>query len=414
MQSSHAMPARDALPAMTVSQITAQIKEILESSFPYVYVAGEISSLSKISSAGHRYFNLKDRNSILHAAMYRDALERLPCELHEGMEVTVRGRLSVYPPRGDYQLAVEELEPKGAGEQDLALRRLKERLHKLGYFAPERKRTLPAFPRRIALIASPTGAAIRDMLETLRLRWPAAEVWVLGVRVQGVEAPDSIAAAFGLLNKHTGVDAVMLGRGGGSSDDLSAFNDERVADAIFRCKFPVVSAIGHEIDVTVADLVADHRALTPTDAASRVCPDGARVLDDLRQRYRRLRDVMRARITAGRDRLRGLAERRVFRLPPEPIREREVQLDEWSDRLNRAVQQRVQLACKSVEAHAAQLESLSPLKVLGRGYSLTRTLPERQVVRSIAQAPVGAAVEIVLPDGVLAARIEDHGSPLAG
>jgi exodeoxyribonuclease VII large subunit len=402
------MAAHSAGPPLTVSQITAQIKDILEGDFPNVCVVGEISSLSKISFAGHRYFNLKDGSAVLRTALYKNAGQRIKHELRDGLEVIVRGRLSLYALRGEYQLIIEDLQPKGLGEQDLALRRLKERLQKLGFFAPQRKRPLPAFPRRIAVVASPTGAAIRDVLETLRRRWPASEVWVLGVRVQGPEAPDSIAGAFAVLNQFSGVDAVILGRGGGSNDDLAAFNDERVAHAIFRCKFPVVSAIGHEIDVTVADLVADERALTPTDAAVKVTPDRVKVRDDLRLRGLRMHDLLQSRLFAVKNRLLAVAERRVFSLPLERVRDRERTVDEWGERLQRAMLKRVQLARKSVEVSAGKLESLSPLNVLARGYSLTRTLPERHVVRSVEQAQVGDAVEIVLHDGTLTARVEQR------
>jgi exodeoxyribonuclease VII large subunit len=394
--------------ALTVSQITAQIKGVLEGDFPNVCVIGEISSLSKTSFAGHRYFSLKDNSAVLRAALYKNQGQRITFDLRDGLEVIARGRLSVYPVRGEYQLVVEDLQPKGAGEQELALRRLKERLAKSGYFAPQRKRRLPRFPRRIALIASPTGAAIRDMLEVLRTRWPAAEVWVLGARVQGPEAPDSIAGQFALLNQFTGVDVVILGRGGGSSDDLSAFNDERVAHAIFRCKFPVVSAIGHEIDVTIADLVADDRALTPTDAANKVTPDRKELLDDLRLRSLRMHDLLQSKLLTVKNRLLDLSERRVFCLPLERLRDRERAVDDWGDRLQRAMQRRVQLARKSVEVAAASLESLSPLNVLARGYSVTRTPPDRHVVRSIDQVGIGDAVEVILHDGRLTARVEER------
>jgi exodeoxyribonuclease VII large subunit len=393
-------------PTLTVSQITAQIKDVLEGDFANVWVVGEISSLSKVSFAGHRYFSLKDGTAVLRAALYKNTGQRIKHELYDGLEVIVRGRLSVYAVRGEYQLVIEELQPKGAGAQDVALRRLKERLQKLGYFAPQRKRPLPSFPRRIALVASPIGAAVRDILEVLRQRWPAAEVWMLGVRVQGPEAPDSIAGAFTLLNQFSGVDVVILGRGGGSSDDLSAFNDERVAHAIFRCKFPVVSAIGHEIDVTVADLVADQRALTPTDAANLVVPDRKKLIDELRLRSLRMHDLLQAKVLAVKNRLLDLAQRRVFCLPLERLRDRERGVDEWGDRLHRAMQKRVGLAQKSIEVAAAQLESLSPLNVLARGYSLTQTVPARQVVRSIGQVQTGDAVEIVVHDGRLTARVE--------
>lgn len=392
---------------LTVSQVTAEVKNVLESEFPTVWVVGEVSSVA-MPRSGHLYLDLKDAGSCLKVAMWRTEVQKLTALPEEGQEVIVRGRLGVYPPRGEYRLVIQELHTKGLGAQDLALRKLKERLARAGYFAAERKRPLPRFPRRIALIASPTGAAIRDMLETLRARWPAAEVWVLGVRVQGPEAPDSIAAAFTLLNQFTGVDVVLLGRGGGSNDDLSAFNDERVAHAIFRSRVPVISAIGHEIDVTVADLVADVRALTPTDAAVKASPDRRKLHDELRLRGLRMHDLLQSKLLGVKDRLLNVTKRRVFCMPLERLRERERDADVWGERLHRAMQRRVQLAHKGVELLAAQLDSLSPLNVLGRGYSLTRTLPDRHVVSNIAQVVVGDAVEIVLDDGTLTARIEDR------
>jgi exodeoxyribonuclease VII large subunit len=390
--------------ALTVSQIMSQIRNVLEGEFRNVWVVGEVTKVN-LHRSGHLYFDLKDANAILHVTMWRTAVQRLSALPEAGTEVFVRGRATVYDPQGNLQLNVDQILPKGLGAQDLALRRLKERLHKQGYFAAERKRPLPRFPRRIVLMASPSGAAIRDMLEVLRHRWPAAEVWVVSVGVQGPGAPDSIAAKFALVNRCSGVDVVILGRGGGSSEDLSAFNDERVAHAIFRCKFPVVTAIGHEIDLTIADLVADHRAITPTDAANHVAPDRRKLVEDLRLRALRMHDLLQSKLLAIKNRLLDLAQRRVFCMPLERLHERERALDDWSDRLARAMQKRVQLARKGVEVAAAKLESLSPLNVLARGYSLTRT-SEGQVVRDAQQVQVGDAVEIVLHQGGLRARVE--------
>jgi exodeoxyribonuclease VII large subunit len=220
--------------------------------------------------------------------------------------------------------------------------------------------------------------------------------------------------AFALLNGFRGVDVVILGRGGGSSDDLSAFNHEGVATAIFRCRFPVVSAIGHEIDVTIADLVADHRALTPTDAANVVTPEQGKVREALRVQFLRMHDRLQAKVLAVKDLLLNLAQRRAFCLPLERLHDRERDLDERADRLLRAMQQRVQLAQKSAEVLAAKLESLSPLNVLARGYSLTRTLPEQRVVKSIAQVQPGDTVELIVQDGRLTARIESRSGSAAG
>src|SRR5207244_2043612 len=210
--------------------------------------------------------------------------------------VLVRGRLSVYPPRGDYQLVIEEIQARGLGAQDLALKKLREKLARLGYFAPERKRPLPRFPRRLALVTSPSGAAIRDMLEILGRRWPDALVWVCPVRVQGEGAAEEIAAAIRLVNWVAGVEVLILGRGGSSSEDLAAFNRENVAQAIFESRIPVVSAVGHEIDVTIADLVADKRALTPSEAAELVTPDRSQILKGLDASARRMMDLLFGRL----------------------------------------------------------------------------------------------------------------------
>jgi exodeoxyribonuclease VII large subunit len=390
---------------LTISAVTAQIKSALEASFGNVWLVGEVGSLA-CPSSGHLYFNLKDKMSILRACMWRTTALRHRYSIKDGQEVIVRGKMTVYAPRGDYQLVVEELYQKGAGAQDQALRRLKEKLQRLGYFSPARKRALPEFPRRIALIASPTGAAVRDMLEIITRRWPSAEIWVCGVRVQGDGAPESIAAALDRLNEHPDIDVILLGRGGGSSEDLAAFNEEIVAHAIYSSAIPVVSAVGHEVDVTLADLVADRRAATPSEAAEIATPDRVELLETLQTRRQRLHALLMSKYQNSRQRLLGLAQRRVFRFPLERLREQERRLDDWEERLHRAIQLRIQQNRQQLEALSGQLESLSPLGVLSRGYSLTRTIPAQQVVRRIDQVQVGESVEIILPDGRLQAQVQ--------
>jgi exodeoxyribonuclease VII large subunit len=390
---------------LTISGLTAQIKALLEANFLSVWAVGEIGSLS-VAGSGHAYFTLKDKVAQLPSVMWRTTAQRHRYALKDGLEVIVRGKITVYPPHGKYQLSVEELYQKGAGEQDLLLRKLKEKLLKLGYFAPERKKALPMFPRRIALVTSPTGAAIRDMLEIIGRRWPTAEVWVAGVRVQGDGAAQEIAAALARLNDCDGIDVILLGRGGGSSEDLAAFNDEGVANAIFASRIPIVSAVGHEIDVTIADLVADRRAATPSEAAEIATPDRAELLQTLRARRQRLQDLLLGRFQTHRQRLQSLAHRRVFQFPLERLHDQERRIDDWDDRLQRAMRLRVQGARQKLDALAGKLDSLSPLNVLARGYSLTRTVPDRQVVRSIEQIAVGDAVEIVVSDGRLQAVVQ--------
>src|SRR5262245_18897168 len=259
---------------LSVSELTQEIKGILEEGFPKVWVAGEVSNLAKPSS-GHLYLTLKDSQSQLRAVIWRGIALRLKFDRRDGMEVIVRGRIGVYAPRGEYQLMIEELHPKGVGAQELALRQLLEKLFRLGWFDKARKKPLPRFPRRLALVTSRSGAAVRDMLEILARRWPAAEVWVCPVRVQGEGAAQEIAAGIRLVNRlgadgGAPVDVLIVGRGGGSVEDLWPFNEECVARAIYESAIPVVSAVGHEIDLTVADRVADCRALTPSEAAERV------------------------------------------------------------------------------------------------------------------------------------------------
>lgn len=365
---------------LTVTELTQQVKTALEGNFPAQWVAGEISGLARPGS-GHVYFTLKDPGSQIGCVIYKNAAARIPYELVNGQEVIARGRLSVYVPRGNYQLLIDELQPKGMGAAELALRQLKEKLHKLGYFAQERKRPLPVYPRRVAVVTSPTGAAVRDILETLAKRWPLTEVWVCPTRVQGETAALEIARALLGAGTLAGADVVIVGRGGGSSEDLSAFNDERVAVAIFECPIPVVSAVGHEIDVTIADMVADARALTPTAAAQMIVPHQIEFQNFLEAFADRFRQALIKTWRLGAERLENLAERRCFRLPLEGIRERERRLDDLENRIQRAIKQQIERLQERVHARMASLEGLSPLNVLARGYSLTRREKDLTVVR---------------------------------
>ena len=281
--------------------------------------------------------------------IYRGVALRMRFDLRDGMRVIVRGRLTVYVPRGDYQLQIEEVQPKGIGPLELAFRQLKEKLFTQGFFDPARKKKLPRIPRRIVLVTSPTGSAVRDMLEILSRRWPAAEVWVCPVKVQGDGAAQDIADAIRRLNKlhaagAAAIDVLIVGRGGGSLEDLWAFNEEPVAQAIFASRIPVVSGVGHEDDLTIADLVADLRALTPSEAAEKVTPDRAAVLDWLEKLEARLRGLLMQQLELARARLDDLAGRRCFTAPLERIRDEERRLDDWNDRLQRATRQRLETA----------------------------------------------------------------------
>jgi exodeoxyribonuclease VII large subunit len=393
-----------------IGELTRAVKELLEDAFaPYVWVAGEVSNFTRAAS-GHWYFTLKDKDSQLKAAMFKGANLRVKYDLGDGLEVIARGRLGVYVPRGEYQLQVEEVQPKGVGPLELAFRQLKEKLSRLGYF-DRHKKPLPKYPRRVALVTSPTGDAVRDMLETLMRRWPLAEVWVHPATVQGEGAGASVAAAIRRLNTLAGIDVLIVGRGGGSIEALWPFNEECVAQAIYESRIPVVSGVGHETDLVISDMVADLRALTPTDAATKVVPDKLELFDWLKDMEARLRELLKGRLDLAKSRLTELMRRRCFRLPLERVRDLERRLDERQERLQRGARQRLAQLRQRLEAQAGRLETLSPLNVLSRGYSLTRTEADGVVVRTPSQVRPGDRLVTLVQHGRLISRVEETLEP---
>jgi exodeoxyribonuclease VII large subunit len=399
------IPVPQGVKILTVGELTRAVKGVIEDGFSSVWVSGEVSNLSRPAS-GHIYLTLKDTEAQLRAVIWRSSALLLRFDPREGDEVIARGRLSVYAPRGEYQFVVDELHPKGLGALELALRQLKEKLQRLGYFAPQRKKPLPRFPRRVALVTSPSGAAVRDMVQILARRWPAAEVWVCPVRVQGDGAGEEIAAAIRLVNQLRSTDVMVVGRGGGSSEDLWAFNSECVAHAIYTSQIAVVSAVGHEIDLTIADLVADCRALTPSEAAERIVPDRAELLAGVRALEEQIRTLLLQRLDRAGRKLEDLSQRRSFRLPVEGIRAHERKLDEWAERLQRGMRHRLALLGDQLKAKASNLETLSPLNVLGRGYSVTRREADGVVVRSTDQVRPGECLLTRLRRGQIFSRVE--------
>jgi exodeoxyribonuclease VII large subunit len=379
--------AQSAEPVLSVAQLTAFLKEVVEAAFPSVWVAGEISNFSRPQS-GHCYLTLKDDEAQIKAVIWRTTASRLRFDPHDGLEVICRGHIDLYPPRGQYQLVVEEIQPRGIGALELALRKLREKLAAEGLFDPARKRPLPAFPRRIALVTSPTGAAVRDFLQVLKRRWRGSSVLVIPVRVQGDGAAAEIAAAIatanGLANTDQAVDVLVVGRGGGSLEDLWAFNEEAVVRAIAASRLPVVSAVGHEIDVTLSDFVADVRALTPSEAAERVVPAAEEIQSALVVRQQRLTKALRRRAADARRRLEQLAGHRVFRRPFDRVHQRAHELDNVAVQFGRAIRRRLEVARQLLAATAGRLESLSPLGILGRGYSLTTRVSDGRLIDDAA------------------------------
>jgi exodeoxyribonuclease VII large subunit len=396
---------------LSIGELTRSIKGLLEEGYSSVWVEGEVSNLSKPAS-GHQYMTLKDDEAPLSAMLYRAIALRMRFDLRDGMRVIARGRLTVFMPRGEYQFLIEEVQPKGIGPLELALRQLREKLQLRGYFDPRRKKKLPRIPRRLALLTSPTGSAVRDMLEVLARRWPVAEVWVCPVRVQGEGAAQDIAAAIGHLNRlhalgHAAIDVLILGRGGGTLEELWAFNEECVANAIYASRIPVVTGIGHEDDLTLADLVADVRALTPSEAAERVVPNRDEVLQWLGGLEGRLRGFLRQRLEGARKQLDALAGRPCFRRPADRVAEARARVAELHGRLHRAIGHRLLVQRQRVEAIAARLDDLSPLAVLRRGYSLTRREGDPGVVRTAEEVAVGTRIVTLLGAGELISRVEE-------
>jgi exodeoxyribonuclease VII large subunit len=392
-------------PLLTVSQLTRRIKDAVEGNFPMVWVVGEVTNCRPARS-GHIYLTLKDDESQIQAVVWRSLAARLKFDLRDGLEVVAAGPVEVYETRGTYQLIIEQLLPQGLGALELAFRQLCEKLAAQGLFATERKRKLPRFPRRIALVTSPTGAAVRDTLQVITRRWNGADVVIVPVAVQGEGAAEQVAAALRSVHRLPGVDVVIAGRGGGSQEDLWAFNEEIVARAIYDCQIPVISAVGHEIDVTVADLVADVRALTPSEAGELVVPHFAAVRAELLQFGQQLVRALKMQATTARARLEMLGSRRALARPIERLHELARQTDELEMRARRAISNRLALARQQLATAGGRLEALSPLKVLERGYSVTRLLPSGTVVRSSDQARAGDLLETLLISGRLTSRVE--------
>src|SRR5215470_1954345 len=433
---------------LTVSELTARIKGRLEDAFPAVWVEGEISNL-RVPTSGHAYFTLKDDLAQLRCVLFRSRGRRVRFMPEDGLQVLVFGGLDVYAARGEYQLVVQLMEPKGLGALQLAFEQLKKRLDAEGLFDQTRKRPLPTFPRTIGIVTSPSGAALRDILHIIGRRFDDVRIVVAPVRVQGDGAALEIVWALRNLGEVKELDVVIVGRGGGSIEDLWAFNDERVARAIAACRVPVISAVGHETDVTIADFVADLRAPTPSGAAELVVREKLAVIELLADLYARLKQAIVADVGARRERVEFLQRRRVLTDPARALRDLHRRLDDLQGRLRlglrtgqRQVGHRVALATDGLRRSSplariaggvalltqlsgrlsasaghsvkvsrsrfaetvGRLESLSPLGVLGRGYSLTR-LPSGAVVRSAGQVAVGDPLEILLHRGALGAQV---------
>jgi len=433
----------------TVSSLTREIRERLETHFSLVWVSGEISNLRQPLS-GHYYFTLKDAGAQLRAVLFKGDHQHLRFKPQEGSQFLCRGRLTVYEPRGEYQLVLDYLEPLGLGALAQAFEALKTRLQAEGLFAPELKKPLPFLPRRIALVTSPTGAAVRDFLRLLKRRYPNLEVLLFPVKVQGMEAAGEIARALEDLPDYPGIEVIVLARGGGSLEDLWPFNEEQVARAIHRCPIPVVSAVGHEVDFTIADFVADVRAATPSAAVELVVPDkselhrrldrlGASLLRTMKQRQevarrhldlmaRRLPDMgrrlvdlrlrlddraedlgrrIRRRLTVQGQHLRLAASRLILLNPRRALVAWRPRLEQAAYHLGQSFRRGLESRRRHLDYCRSHLDKLNPLAILQRGYAVATLLPQETVIRDAGQVPVGAGVRVRLARGRLDCEVQE-------
>lgn len=391
----------------TVTELNTLVKAALDSvpGLGNVYVRGEISNY-KVYPSGHHYFTLKDDKAAVRCVLFKAQAMRLRFRPENGMKVIALGRATLYPRDGAYQLYCDALSPDGVGDLHMAFEQLKERLWQEGLFDQGHKKPLPPYPRAIAIITSPAGAAVHDMLRILRRRYPLAAVKLLPVRVQGTEAPAEIAGALRYANACCLADIIITGRGGGSIEDLWAFNDERVARAIYASKIPVISAVGHEPDVTISDFVADVRAATPTHAAEIAVPDQMELLERLESMRAHMARAQGKRLELLRRRLEELSGRRALRDPMAAVQDKRVLLDHVQRDLYHAALGRLTGPRKQLAAVSAALDAMSPLKVLGRGYSVV-TDENGHLLRRAEDAVVGGEVTAVLAEGKLRCRVEE-------
>lgn len=389
-----------------VTELNNHIKDMLDSDpvLSGIFVRGELSNY-KMYPSGHHYFTMKDADGALRCVLFKSSAAKLRFRPENGMKVIAFGRVTVFPRDGAYQLYVNELTPDGVGDLHIAFEQLKEKLYKEGLFDSAHKKPIPRFPEKIAVITSSAGAAVRDIIRILGKRYPAAKVLLLPVRVQGEEAPPEIVGAIQYANVHHVADVIITGRGGGSIEDLWAFNDERVARAIYASRIPVISAVGHEPDVTIADFVADLRASTPSNAAELAVPDRAELKEALTSADIRLSQAMRREVALLRQKLEELSQKRVLQSPMNYFEDKRVLLDHMQSRLIAAENAGIAAQKERYIKLAAQLDAMSPLKVLGRGYAIVKTA-DGKVIKKAKDVQSGDKITVRLKKDEIACTVD--------
>ena len=390
-----------------VTEVNNLVKLLLDNEpmLQNICVRGELSNY-KMYPSGHHYFSLKDPEGAIRCVMFKGSAMKLRFRPENGMKVLVTGRVTVFPRDGAYQLYCNTMTPEGVGDLAVAFEQLKAKLYDEGLFDPAHKKPLPAYPEKIAIVTSSAGAAVHDMIRILRRRYPIAKVILLPVRVQGVEAPPEIAGAIRYADKWKIGDVIITGRGGGSMEDLWAFNDERVARAIYNCETPVISAVGHEPDVTISDFVADARASTPSNAAEIAVPDQVELLRWLRGAGERMEQTETARLEALREKLETLSQKRCMTDHLAYVQDKRMELVHVQQRMGDLAAGQLARKRQGFAALAASLDAMSPLKVLGRGYAMVQN-EAGQILKSYGDAAPGDWVSVTLGEGGFTARVEE-------
>jgi len=391
--------------AYTVTQITRLIKTTLEQSYHDIWVEGEISNYH-LHSSGHRYLNLKDENAVIRVTIWRSIGAYLRFEPEDGQKVLVYGDISVYEKGGNYQLNCRKLVPVGVGELELAFRQLYEKLSREGLFDEERKQEIPPYASKIGIVTSPTGAAVRDIIQIAHRRNDSVELVIYPAQVQGDGAEHTIAAGIEYFNSRRDIDIIITGRGGGSLEDIWPFNTETVVRAIVTSEIPIVSAVGHEVDVTLSDLAADLRAPTPSAAAELAVWSKQEYLEMVRTHVKQQADLLYSMITTIRQRLMSLFGRPVFTRPFDIIQQRQQFLDGLTRRFDGAGKNSFDRHRNRLSLSVSRLDTLSPLKILARGYSVSRKLPGKLLLKSVEEILPGDKMETILSDGHIVSLVE--------
>lgn len=394
---------------LSVTQLNTYVRSLLDGDphLAQVFLSGEISNFTDHYRSGHLYFSLKDDRCVIRAVMFAQYAGRLRFAPEDGMKVIVRGRVGLYEVSGQYQIYVEDMQPDGLGALNLAYEQLKRKLEREGLFRPERKKPLPKFPESIGVITSPTGAAVHDILTILERRYPVAKVVFCPVQVQGEGAAQQIAQAVERFNRRNGADVLIVGRGGGSIEDLWAFNEEVVARAVAASRIPVISAVGHETDFTICDFAADLRAATPSAAAELAVPDRMELLGAILAARERMKSAVQSRLSQESSQLETFLQKRVMQRPQEFLELRKIRLDRLADRMRSLAATKLGWEKSRFSELCGKLETLSPLAVLGRGYSIVSDVQGR-TVSSAGEIDPGDSIRVRMKDGTLACTVEQR------